>query len=169
MDFIPEQPTDVVEVPFYEDVKGDGGWQGHRTRKSERLLQGEISKAVSRLGGMVTGFQKGAFGSRVGYRIHYTVSRPGGELWPGRMDIAALPVRNKGNMEKSLIMSLYMVRNTLDGSWFLQQLSPGFIPLLPWMLVPGKKGKNFTEQMTDDGMLQLPTGDVVDGEFEEIS
>ena len=177
MDFIPEQPKEAIEVPFYDDVTGDGGWQGHSTGKSLQTLQAEITQAMSRLGGMVTGFQRGAFGERPGFRIHYTVARDDGGLWPGRMDIAALPVKNTARLrrsfdtrlEKSLKMSLFMVRNALDGSWFLQQLSPGFVPLMPWMLVPGEKGKNFTEVMNERNLLALPSGeDAVDGEFEEM-
>ncbi len=175
MDFIPEQPSEAAEVPFYDDVSTDGGWQGHSTGKSIQTLQAEITQAMSRLGGMVTGFQRGAFGDRGGFRIHYTVSRPDGTLWPGRMDVAALPVKNiparrrsfQTRLDKSLKMSLFMVRNALDGSWFLQQLSPGFIPLMPWMIVPGKDGKNFTELMTEEGLLALPEGEIVEGEFEE--
>ena len=177
MDFIPEQPKEAAEVPFYDDVSAPDGWQGHSTGKSIQILQAEITQAMARLGGMVTGFQKGAFGERGGFRIHYTVARPDGTLWPGRMDIAALPVKNissrrrsfETRLEKSLKMSLYMVRNALDGSWFLQQLSPGFVPLMPWMIVPGEDGKNFTELMTERGLLALPEGDVVEGEFEETS
>ncbi len=177
--FIPEQPRDEIEVPYFEEVSADGGWQGHGTGKSLQTLQAEITQAMARLGGMVTGFQRGAFGDRPGFRIHYTITRPGGELWPGRMDIAALPVKpKKGNqahhkrafenkLDKTLKMALFMVRNSLDGSWFLQQLSPGFIPLMPWMIVPGEDGKTFTELMTEKGLLALPSGeDIVEGEFE---
>lgn len=174
--FIPEQPKEEAEVPFYDDVTADGGWQGHSTGKSLRTLQAEITQAFSRLGGMVTSFQRGTFGKRAGFRIHYTVTQTGGELWPGRMDIAALPVKDDHRkrksfdtrLDKSLKMSLFMARNALDGSWFLQQLSPGFNPLMPWMLVPGEEGKNFTEIFTERSLLSLPSGeDVVEGDFEE--
>lgn len=180
MNFIPDQTNEIIEVPFYEDVKSEGGWQGHETEKSMHTLQAEITQAFSRLGGMVTGFQRGAFGERAGFRVHYTVTRSDGKLWPGRMDVAALPVKPPAKdekryhnafdkrLERSLKMALYMTRNALDGSWFLQQLSPGFIPLMPWMLVPGEDGKNFTELMTERNLLELPAGDeIVEGDFEE--
>ena len=57
--FIPDQPKKAVDVPFYDDVSSEGGWQGQSTTKSIDTLKSEIVQAVSRLGGLVVGFQKG--------------------------------------------------------------------------------------------------------------
>jgi len=61
MDFIPDQPKTVQDVPFYEDVTAVGGWQGHSTSKSISSLKSEITASIGRLGGLVTGFQRGTF------------------------------------------------------------------------------------------------------------
>jgi hypothetical protein len=99
----------------------------------------------------------------------------------GRIDIAALPVDpninwNRADKSKhrdaSLRMSLYMLRIALDGTWFLQQLSPGFSALVPFMLGPGDKT---ISQLWTDGPMNnlLPPGDTedfttIEGESREI-
>jgi hypothetical protein len=92
-----------------------------------------VGDAIGRLGGFVRFFQQGMFqvgsAERAGFQLHYTV-----EGRPARLDIAALPTRSKSNREKSLKMALYMLRDGLDGMWFFQQLSPGFAPLMPFMI-----------------------------------
>ncbi len=181
--FIPETSKDEQDVPYYEDVKAEGGWQGHGTGKSMQSLQSEITEAIGRLGGMVVGFQQGNFGKRQGFRINYTLQRPDGSMWPGELDVAALPVkdehkRRKGldtRREKSLKMALYMLRVALNGSWFLKQLSPGFNPLMPWMIMSSKDGKKYTissafqGMMAGENLLPEPEHDeeAVEGEFSE--
>ncbi len=68
-------------------------------------------------------------------------------------------------------MALYMLRNALDGNWFLQQLSPGFAPLLPWMLEE-KSGKTITqlwsESVSIGNLLPVPGDEFVEGEFSEV-
>jgi len=183
MDFIPEQPKRSMDVPFYDDVTANGGWRGHTTGKRLITLQSEITEAVTRLGGMVTGFQRGSYQTehhkREGFRIHYVLERPDGTLWPGQLDIAALPVHNDyrkrrsldTRRERSLKMSLYMLREALEGLWFLQQLSPGYAGLLPWMLEE-RSGRTFTQLWTEqpvfDNLLPPPDADFVEGELKEI-
>lgn len=152
MNFIPDTPKNQsAEVPYFDDVSGDAGWQGQSTSKSLEALKSEIMSSVSRLGGLVTGFQRGQFmvGSqkRDGFRLAYVVEAPSGQMVPGRIDIAALPVKDVPSLrrsydtrrEKSIKMALYMLRTALDGTWFLQQLSPGYSALMPWMLANDEK------------------------------
>jgi hypothetical protein len=152
MNFIPDTPKNKsAEVPYFDDVSGDAGWQGQSTSKSLEALKSEIMSSVGRLGGLVTGFQRGQFAvgnqKRDGFRLAYVVETPSGQMVPGRIDIAALPVKDDYNLrrsydtrrEKSLKMALYMLRTALDGTWFLQQLSPGYSALMPWMLADGEK------------------------------
>jgi hypothetical protein len=61
MNFIPEQPRESNQVPFFDDVTKEAGWQGQSTTKSIKTLQDEIIKALSRLGGWVINFQSGSF------------------------------------------------------------------------------------------------------------
>ncbi len=57
MSFVPEQPKDSQQVPFFDDVSKEAGWQGQSTTKSIKALQAEIIEAVGRLGGLVINFQ----------------------------------------------------------------------------------------------------------------
>lgn len=185
MNFIPDQPKHEIDAPYYDNVTAEGGWRGHSTGKSIETLKSEIMSSISRLGGMVVSFQRGTFvindQKREGFRIHYTVDQPDGSLWPGRLDVAALPVKDDhskrrsydSRKEKSLKMALYMLREALDGTWFLRQLTPGYAPLMPWML-ERESGKTFTELWSDSVLSghQLPApsegGDMVDAEFAEV-
>lgn len=183
MNFIPDQPKTVQDVPFYEDVTASGGWQGHSTSKSVSSLKSEITASISRLGGLVTGFQRGTFEisehAREGFQIHYVIEQPDGGMMRGRLDVAALPVRKSTRLRrsyetrrnKSLRMALYMLRNALDGTWFLQQLSPGYAPLMPWM-IEANSGKSLTQLWSESAAMKqlLPSsgGDFVEGDFEEI-
>ena len=181
--FIPDQPKKAADVPYFDDVTSQDGWQGHSTTKSIETLKSEIVQSVSRLGGMITGFQKGKFvvGSqeRDGFRVLYTIESGNGDMLPGRIDVASLPVKRssldgrkssyENRCEKSLKMALYMLRNSFDGLWFLQQLSPGFAPLMPFMLV---RGDQTVSQLWSETSLMgnlLPPGesDFIDGEIVE--
>lgn len=178
MSFIPDTPKQANEVPYFDDVIGSDGWQGHTTRKSLDTLKSEIIQALSRLGGLVAGFQRGSFSineqGREGFRIHYTLEGVNGTMLPGRIDIAALPVKNDYSLrrsydrrkEQSLKMALFMLRNALDGTWFLQQLSPGYAALMPWMLERGS-GKTISELWTQGAAMgHLLPATVSDDDFE---
>lgn len=181
MNFIPDQPkVSALSVPYYDDVTGDKGWQGQSTTKTVKVLQSEIIGAIARLGGNVTSFQRGTFQTgnqtREGYRLHYTIEASDGAMIPGRIDIAALPIKQDWKLQrsldtrkdKSLRMCLYMLRIALDGTWFLQQLSPGYAPLMPWMLAPGSD-KTITELWQESSVMSnlLPPGetDFVEGSY----
>jgi len=182
MNFIPDQPKNAENVPFFEDVTSEQGWQGQTTSKSVETLKSEITQAVSRLGGTVVSFQKGVFQivthSREGFRVHYHIDSSDGSVIPGRMDIAALPCKKpdlssrsrpgaeQKHREQSLKMALYMLRDAIDGLWFLQQLSPGYAPLMPFMLAD--KEHTISQLWSDGASMRqlLPPGgtDFVDGE-----
>jgi hypothetical protein len=183
MEFIPEnQRRTPADVPYFDDVTSEGGWQGHSTGKSLETLKSEVIAAIGRLGGLVVGFQRGTFligaRKREGFQIHYAIEGPDGSMFRGRIDVAALPVRDTSRLrrslhtrrEKALKMALYMLRMALDGTWFLQQLSPGYAPLMPWMLA--QDGKTVTQLWSESAMMNnlLPPGesDFVDGDFEEL-
>ena len=183
MNFIPEQSKEAQSVPYFEDATSADGWQGQSTTKSIKALQSEISEAVSRLGAMIMRFEHGTFQGEVnreGYRIHYVVTAADGRQVPGRIDIAALPLSPDINwykaskakhQEASLKMALYMVRVALDGAWLLQQLSPGYSALVPFMLGPGKK--TISELWAESSIMNnlLPPGedsDFIEGETREI-
>jgi hypothetical protein len=132
MNFIPDQ-SEAQEVPYYEDARESDGWQGQRTGKTMDVLKSEIGDAVGRLGGFIRFFQQGTFQignmKRAGMQLHYTIDGR-----PARIDIAGLPTRNDKNREASLKMALFMLRDVFNGLWFLQQLSPGYAALMPFMI-----------------------------------
>lgn len=178
MSFIPDTPKigSTAEVPYFDDVTGDAGWQGQTTSKSIETLKSEIMSSISRLGGLVTGFQRGQFTGkqkRDGFRVAYVIETPSGQMVPGRIDIAALPVKDdyslrrsyEARREKSLKMALYMLRTALDGTWFLQQLSPGYSALMPWMLANGEKtiSQLWGESPVMARLLPPAENDFVDG------
>ena len=175
MDFIPEKNENTKEVPYFDDVTSDAGWQGHSTTKSIETLKSEVSESLSRLGAIVLKTQMGTFSAtnkaRQGMRIDYMIEAPGKSV-SGRIDIAALPVRISGGTMKtlekrksqSMKMALYMLRMALDGMWFLEQLSPGYAALLPWMLVDKNEtfGQKWTNTMNFASLLPK-NEDFVDG------
>lgn len=180
MNFIPEQPKAVVKVPYFDDVTEKDGWQGMATGKSIERLQDEIKSVIARLGGLVVSFQRGTFVTetqkREGYQLHYMLEGQDERMYPGRIDIAALPVKENYSLqrslsirrEKSLKMALYMLRNALEGTWFLQQLSPGYAPLMPWMLAD--KTSTITELWARSAVMSnlLPAGEeFVEGTYSE--
>jgi hypothetical protein len=175
MQFIPQEKQSV-SVPYFEEVSKLEGWQGHGTHKSVKKLQAEVSECINRLGGIVSGFQQGSFlidnHTRDGFQIHYSMQSPDGRYVPGRLDIAALPVRNRHNdnlKEKALCMALYMLRTALDGMWFMQQLSPGYAALMPWMLAD--KDKTVSQLWAESPVMNnlLPPGDAefIEGEIDD--
>lgn len=164
--FTPEKDQ-AQKVPFFEDAKKEDGWQGHTTTKSVDRLKKEITESVGRLGGYISGFVKGKFifdkQEREGFQVFYSVNGI-----PSRIDIAALPVRNKWDTKKkeqSLRMALFMLRDGFDGMWLMQQLIPGYAPLVPFMIaMDGKTVSQLWAEGTPMGNL-LPSGSQ---EFEVI-
>ena len=174
-----EKPQDV---PYFEDVKASEGWQGQATSKDMVALKGEISTSISRLGGFVSGFERGQFGTRKGFRIHYMMEIPGGKSVKGYIDIAALPLRptakpyRRGATEsaerrenQSLLMALYNVAEALKALHVMSKLSPGYMPLMPWMIV-GKDGLNLTQTYAEQSSLAKlmpPKDDFIEGEIQD--
>jgi hypothetical protein len=182
MEFRPSDNKKVYDVPFFDDVTAGDGWQGQTTGKSIETLKVEIGTSIARLGGMIVNFQMGEFIGpplRYGCRIFYIIESEGKHI-PGQLDVAALPVRpasgRRGGsesyekrVEKSMRMTLFMVREALAGMWFMQMLNPGYAPLMPWM-IDKKSGKTITQLYNDNlsGKFQLPEPSIEEGEFHEI-
>jgi hypothetical protein len=183
MNFIPDtQPSPRPEgVPFFDDVKSSGGWAGHTTRKSITALQSEIADAIERLGGVIKLWQRGTFSidgqERQGYRLEIAIEKDGGVL-PGQLDVAALPVKmshalrksRETRREQSMKMALYMLREAFSGLWFLQQLAPGYAPLIPLLLVEGGKtvGEMWLEAGLTSNLLPAPGEAFIEGEHEDV-
>jgi hypothetical protein len=177
MNFIPNQEEEVV-VPYWDDVTAEEGWKGRETEKSLDKLKREVTESISRLGGNVTRFIQGTFvigeHQRGGFVIEYYVPVPNSEVFRGRISVAALPVRPEDfrvrtpvqkRMERSLKLALFNVRDALDSSRILQILSPGYNPLVPFMLGTGDKTiSQLWEERIIGKMLPPPDADFVEGE-----
>lgn len=175
MSFMPDQPKAAKNVPFYEDVSGKDGWVGQTSGKTVQRLKGEIADAIDRLGGSVSHFLSGNFeiGSkkRPGFQIKFTFFAGDGQPIASQMDIAALPCKREGNEDKSMRMALFMFRDAINGMWYMQQLSPGFAPLMPFMIT--KTGETVTQlwskHTTMQALLPPPASafnkDVIEGEI----
>jgi hypothetical protein len=161
MAFIPDQPDKQQPVPYLEDVTSSGGWVGHTTTKSLEVLIAEVSTALGRLGGTVTSIQSGSFQDehnpgrkRPGYVIRYNYMVQSGQVISGKIDVAGLPARKPGpdKEKQSRKMALYMLRDAFEGMWYMQQLSPGLVALMPFMLAEG----DITFSQKFLGSLALP-------------
>ncbi len=189
MEFIPDNESKIESVPFFEDVNQAAGWGGHTTRKGETELQSQIAAAIGRLGGMVSGWQRGTTyvngQKRDAYRMFYTVQETNGNIIRGRMDVAALPVRTKVSSrghevkkQQSLRMALFNLRDQLESAWRMKQLLPGYFPLLPFMLDEGRD-KTFQELWVERHELGnlLPEvtsasneeNDIITADFDEVN
>jgi hypothetical protein len=138
--FTPE-PDHTLKVPFFDDVTGADGWEGHESGKSIDTLKNEITVNMARLGCIVTGFVAGSYDNRLGYQIHFAVRLPEGVLAPSRLDIACLPLKPRvkqhgpdARPDKTRRMGLYMVNKALKGLFFFSVLAPGFVPFMSLML-----------------------------------
>jgi len=172
--FVSEKQDKKVEaVPFFEDATAANGWSGTTTGKSIETLKSNIIASVGRLGGLVTGFEKGSYGDRPGYVIHYVIETPEGKHIPGYISVAALPLKpmqhryrdrrvssSATRLEKSLQMALWNVDACLSALWKLQRLSPGFAPLMPFMIID-KSGANLTQKWSESANMKalMPPAD----------
>lgn len=153
MDFIPETPTDNIgKVPFFEDSAA-AGVAGRRTNKPIRGLQGEVIDALAKLGAGAVQFTPGAFTegglTRYGFRITFYLG-----AIPGRMEIAALPLRSEtpSKKDRALAQALYLVRDSLRAMHDARYYHPGDIPLLPYLI--GSNGRTVRETLVET--LALP-------------
>lgn len=179
------QPNQQKEesVPYFDDVAASEGWEGHATSKSIEKLQQEIAANLTLLGCVLTGFQSGKYGDRHGFQIHFAMKSADGRLVPSRLDIACLPINPRKRtrntyrrgykdprIEGTQKMALYMAAKAIKGMYFLNVLSPAFIPFLSLMLDASNQtlGQIWVEQGGLSPLLPPPSsqfeGDIIDGE-----
>lgn len=136
------------KVPYFEDVSGSDGWEGHRTGKSIDKLLSEIATNFTLIGCLFTGCQKGNYGDRHGFQIHFITNS-----MPSRLDIACLPTRGNGSkvIEATQQMALFMTAKAIKGSYFLTVLSPSYVPFMSLML--DSKNQTLGETWIQQGSL----------------
>lgn len=176
--FQPKQ--EEKKVPFFDDVNSSDGWEGHATGKSLDKLQQEIAQNLSLIGCVMTGCRAGKFGDREGFQIHFAMKSDDGRMAPSRLDIACLPInprkrvrhtRGKAakdwRIEGTQKMALYMAAKAIKGMYFLNVLSPSFIPFMSLMLNAGGEtlGQLWIQQGALSPLLPPPASEFVDGEI----
>ncbi|MCL4248304.1 MAG: hypothetical protein KJ065_09175 [Anaerolineae bacterium] len=167
--FTPEMQANSIKVPYFEDARADLT-PGYATTKSAERLQTDIAQLIIRLGGSGPTFLQGSFGSgrekRYGYEVTFTF---GGR--PAVMQVAALPIRRETYQKKiqALRHALYTIVEQLKTQIAARIMSPGYEPLVQFLLVPGT-GKTVGELVLISNdvpnlnpSLPARVGDVVEG------
>ncbi len=139
MNFTPDQKhLQIVSIPDFEDARKDVA-PGYATSKSIERLQADILKAIGQLGGTGVGFTSGEFAvkgrKRYGYEIRFNYGNN-----PAVMQIAGLPMRveTRAKHEQVLKQALYLVHQWLQTAITSMLFTPGYAPLVQFMLVPGQ-------------------------------
>lgn len=149
--FIPDRPTNpVFDIPFFEDVTSKDA-TGRYTQKKIGILQKEITGLFLKLGGGNVQFTQGQYPSsprRYGYRIHFSMNGI-----PGRIDIAALPMRSETDIKKdrALAQCLFLFRDYLQSEANSIIYRPGAIPLIPYLI--GSGDRTVTESLIETKIL----------------
>ena len=170
------------DTPFFEDITLNSGWEGMTTQKSLEKLTGEIREALTFLGAEVTGFLRGTFGDRPGYRISFVKVSADGSERKGQIDVASLPCKKivhyrrgavaslEKRQEQSLKTALFNLRDILEGMYRMRFIQPGYDPMMAWTLT--NQGKTvmqlWNERMNDHLLPAGEEADFVDGEVREI-
>ena len=141
-----------TETPYFEDVSGDVGYRGYSTQKSVEKLQGEVTNAISNLGGYVINVQRGKFidergRGRFGFVFVFTIPGPGNTgAVMAEIKVVAFPLRkwSAKKEEHSKKMALYVLRDWLESMFNFQRLTPTEVaPLIPFML--DNKGQTLSD------------------------
>lgn len=184
-DFKPDKEKENINpLPFFEEVSAKDGWAGQASQKSIEFLKSNIIMTIAKLKGNVIQFERGTFSGRLGYRIKYVIEGSDGKQYPGYIDVAGLPIKvrkyydgrrrktDADRMEESLRMAMYNLDICLAALWRLQQLSPGFAPLMPFMALNNKQ--NLTQMWSSGAVMKqlMPPAETMDeaieGEVKEI-
>lgn len=159
VNFIPEPvKTSVFQVPYFED-SSEVKVPGWRTRKTAKQLQLEILDLMLKLNAGNVIFTPGSFPAapdqppRYGYLMTFSFNGI-----PGRMEIAALPLRKETQIRKNdaLEQSLFLVRHWLESEVYSVMYRPGSVPLIPFLI--GAGNRTVTEMMVESGNLPKLTG-----------
>lgn len=159
--FVPDK-TELQKqaVPYFDD-QSDAKIPGRGTEKSLASLQGEIIELMGRLGAGGVTFVPGTHPGtpkRYGFQIRFNINGV-----QGRIDVAALPIRNEtvNRKDRALAQALFLIRNWLEAEVFSSIYRPGTISLLPFLI--DDTGRTVTETLLFSGKLPLLTS-VLGGE-----
>lgn len=150
MNFVPNQISSEIEVPFFDDMR-EKKIAGYATERPIKLHKKEIADALAQLDAFAIRFDEGAYPGqplRFGFRITFSFNGV-----PGRIDCAALPIRSftEHKKDRALAQALYLVSVELKAAANAWVYKPGSVPLLPYLI--GRDGQTVTEGLVSQGII----------------
>lgn len=142
--FTPESKDNQIAAPWFEDARANiAPYYSVKTtlKQAQALATAEFGK----LNAIVTAFQPGKFAvngrDRYGYIIEFIMNNA-----PGRMTVAGLPMKSYKAVKENRvrIQCLLNVRDWLKAAVTMQVFSPDTSPLIPYLLVKGADGQDYT-------------------------
>lgn len=155
--FTPENKDSTITAPWFEEARADLApyYSSTVTLKS---AQAQVVSEMGKLMAAVTNFQAGKFEvnkrQRFGYVIEFLLNGA-----PGRIQVAGLPIKSYTPAKETRVrvQCLLNVRDWLKAAVTMQVFSPDTSPLIPYLLVPGAGGQQYTvaEYILSRGNLPL--------------
>lgn len=154
-------------IPYIEEARSDYA-PYYKSSFSIQAAQAAVAVELGKLGGILTAFVSGVFESnttkRYGYEIRFLFSGR-----PGLIRIAGLPIKAKetdAKLKQVRVQALLIARDWLKSSVTSSVFTPSSNILYQHLLVD--QTHTIADRLIESGQLYLPSGDVVDGEFEVI-
>ena len=132
-------PMTAPTVPYFEDARADFA-PYYRSRKTIKQAKQDVTTNLGLLGAALIEFREGTFEinqqSRKGYEVVFN--------WVGNMGVmrvAGLPMHSRTAVKEDQvkIQALLNLADWLKASITQRTFSPGDTPLLPFLLVDGKR------------------------------
>lgn len=153
--FTPDNKDSTINAPWFEDARTDFA-PYYSSTKNVKSAMSEVAEEMVKLGAFITSFQPGKFTvnkrQRLGYVIEFLLNGA-----TGRITVAGLPLysHTEAKEKRVRVQCLLNVRDWLKAAVTMQVFSPDTSPLIPYLLVPGADGQQYTiaELVTRRGEL----------------
>ena len=142
--FTPEAKDNAIAAPWFEDARADFA-PYYSSTKNIKSAMSEVAEEMVKLGAFITSFQPGKFTvnkrTRLGYVIEFMLN---GAM--GRIQIAGLPMFSptEPKEKRVRVQCLLNVKDWLKAAVTMQVFSPDTSPLIPYLLVSGADGHQYT-------------------------
>jgi hypothetical protein len=153
--FIPTESIDSLKAPYFEDARADFA-PYYRSDKTIKQATNEVIVEIGKLNANVTAFNSGKFQingqTRFGYEINFLMNGARGVI-----RVAGLPIKSymATKEDKVRVQCLLNVRDWLKAAVTMQVFSPDTSPLMPYLLVDGKR--TIAEYVLSGAPLALPS------------
>lgn len=144
--FIPNIPEKQdIEIPYFEDNKL---YAGKGVTLSIDRYEKRIEALLKKLGAYRINFVDGKFDNRDGLLITFIFDN-----MPGRIECAALPIRQAKNRDRSIAQALWLLGNWLEAEYHCVVYRPGNMPLIPYLI--GTGDLTVMESLQKNGEINL--------------